>query len=258
MRFLRSAACAVLVLTGTLLLGARAVVAQVPGNNQPDVQVVVLPDAAKGEWSVSVVYPRQVPRAVAQAHLKRLLGLSGWKANSVVYEDRGLPTNDGASRNNKGKADPIMSSVTFSSPSNIVNWDRGALPIEPFARAFRDLNRVYVTFFVPGRFDFRGLRTHSDASLDVVLASGGGMARGGAAAQGAFTYVLTIRNHKLERLDLPTTQVALPPEKVHSANKANQKTAAARRVVGYGLVGLLALAGAGATYVFTHRFIGAR
>lgn len=253
---LPGSACALVAIVGALLLGtSRTALGQVPGNKQPDVQVVVLPDAGRGEWSVSIVYPRRVPRAASQAHLKRLLGLSGWKANSVVYEDRGLPTNDGKSRNNKGKADPVMSSVTFSSPSNIVNWERGALPVEPFARAFRDLNRVYVTFFVPGRFDFRGLRKHSDASLDVVLASGGGdPARG--APQGAFTYVLTIRNHQLERLDLPTTQVVLPPGKVHSANTANQKMAGARRVVGYGLVGLLALAGAGAMYVFTHRFIG--
>ena len=258
MKSVRSVAAA-LVAAGALLLlaGEPSARAQVPGNKVPDVQVVVSPDAIKGEWSVSVTYPRQVPRATSQAHLKRLLGLSGWKANRVVYEDRGLPTNDGVQRNNKGKADPVMSSVTFSSPSNIVNWDRGALPIEPFALAFRDLNRVYVVFFVPGRFDFRGLRKHSDASLDVVLASGGGdPAKVG--YQGAFLYMLTIRNHKLERLDLPTTQVVLPPGKVHSASRANQKMASARRVVGYGLVGLLALAGAGATYVFTHRFIGAR
>lgn len=258
MKLLRCASAAIAMGALLFLPGqSRVALAQIPGNKMPDVQVVVLPDAIKGEWSVSVTYPRQVPRAASQAHLKRLLGLSGWKANSVVYEDRGLPTNDGVSRNNKGKTDPIMSSVTFSSPSNIVNWDRGALPIEPFARAFRDLNRVYITFFVPGRFDFRGLRKHSDASLDVVLASGGDdPAKFG--YRGAFTYLLTIRNHKLERLGLPTTQVVLPPGKVHSASRPNQKMAGARRVVGYGLVGLLALAGAGATYVFTHRLIGAR
>lgn len=246
-------------LAGLLLAlgGPTTARAQVSGNKLPDVQVIVLPDGATGRWSVALVYPRVVSRKVAQNHLDRLLALSGWKASNVEFENRGLPKNDGASRNNKGQADPPMTSVTFSSSSKIVNWDQGSLPIEPFARAFRDLKSVYVTYFVPGRFPFKGLRRHSDKQVDVVLASGGGdPAKVG--YQGAFTYVLTIRDHKLQKLGLPLTQVVVPQEKVRSAQTVNQsqKMAAARRVVGYGLVGVLALVTAGSVYVWTHRFTG--
>jgi hypothetical protein len=124
--------------------------------------VVVLPDPVMaGKWNVSVTYPAVVKRAQSEGHLKRLLALSGWKATDVAYEDRGLATNDGKSRNNRGPQDPAMSSVSFLTDAQIVDWRNGTLPVEPFARTFRDLKSVYVTYFVPGSFPFRGLRQHS-------------------------------------------------------------------------------------------------
>lgn len=215
--------------------------AQVPGGVRPDVQVVVLPHPS-GQWAVSLVYPKVVARTTMQAHLTRLLSVSGWSANNVVYETRGLQKNNGnfdkvapGNRLNHenlvpGGRDPAMSSVTFLSRSPVVGFKTGRLPVEPFARAFRDLNRVYVTFFVPPPFTFRGLRSHSDKNIRVALSM----------QNGAYTYVLTIRNHGPEPLNLPSTEVLPLDAPVRGAAAERPRW----RLVATGLVvGLAAFAG---------------
>jgi len=230
--------------------------AQAPGGRLPDVQIVVVPHSA-GRWSVAATYPKKVGKAVMQAHVKRLLAVSGWRGTDFEYEYRGLPTNDGTDRNNRGPADPAMSSVTFLSSSPIVDWKNHTLPVEPWARAFRDLDRVYVTFFVPGQpeqFVFRGLRQHADDNLEVTLAPGSN--RGG----GAFTYLMRIKNHRLEALNLPRFQVVQPDGKTRTAAAAAEKApagaATTRRIIGTGLVVLIAIGAAVAMFFWTHRFTG--
>ncbi len=232
-----------LVLALLLLLGAaRQGAAQVPGGTRPDVQIVVMGHPT-GQWAVSVVYPRVVSKAVMQNHLKRLLAVSGWKASGKPeFETRGIRKNDGRRIDRAGATDPPMSSVTFLTASPVVDWQNSVLPVEPFARAFRDLNRVYVTFFVPGRFPFRGLRRHSDQNLDVALTEDGG----------AYTYILNIKNHNLEALDLPRFQVTVPPEKVRSASVP--KKAETQRLVGTALVVLLAAVAGSLMYVWANRW----
>lgn len=226
-----------------LLLGAaRQGAAQVPGGTRPDVQIVVMGHPT-GQWAVSAVYPRVVSKAAMQNHLKRLLAVSGWKASGKPeFEARGIRKNDGRRIDRAGTTDPPMSSVTILTASSVVDWQNSVLPVEPFARAFRDLNRVYVTFFVPGRFPFRGLRQHSDANLDVALTEDGG----------AYTYVLNIKNHRMETLDLPRFQVAVPPEKVRSA--AVPKNTETQRLVGTALVVLLAAVAGSLMYVWASRW----
>ena len=243
---LLAAACCLAVLPA-----ARA---QVPGGRRPDVQIIVFPHPS-GKWSVSAVYPKKVGKPAMQAHVKRLFAVSGWSGTDFEYEYRGLATNDGKGRNNRGPADPAMSSVTFLSASPLVDWKDRTLPVEPWARAFRDLDRVYVTFFVPGQpeqFVFRGLRRNADDNLEVVLAPGAN--RGG-----AYTYLLHIKNHRLETLNLPRFQVVQPEGKTRTAQAAEKETAGAaktRRVVGMGLVLLLAVGAAVAMFFWTHRFTG--
>lgn len=181
-----------------------------------------------------------------QAHVRRLLDVSGWKARGAVeYESRGIRYNNGVRRDRPGPAGPAMSSATFATGSPVVDWREATLPVEPWARAFRDLSRVYVTYFVPDPFPdrFRGLRRHSDTNLDVALSE----------QRGAYTYLLTIKNHELDQLALPRFQVRPQPESVRVAGaEANRR----RRLAGMGLVVLLA-AGAGLlVYTWTHRWSG--
>lgn len=247
------------VLAALAVIGgvAPAAPAQVPGGKRPDVQVIVMPHPS-GNWAVSVVYPGVVGRPVMEAHRKRLMGLSGWKGHGVEYETRGLQQNDGdfsrvkpgQSLNYKnlkpGKDAPAMSSVTFLTSSPIVDWKNATLPVEPFARAFRDLDRVYVMFFVPGEFPFRGLRRHSDDNLDVALTVG----------KGAYFYALNIKNHKMKALNLPRFQVEQPAADVRTARARTDGRAAAPRLVGISLVVLLAVAAGLLVYWGTHRWAG--
>ena len=209
--------------------------AQIPGKVRPDVLLVVAADYATGQWAVSAVYPKVVPKARMQAHAKRLLSLSGWQGTGFTYETRGLPKRN-------APPDPPMSSVTFRSRSNIVDWRDATLPVEPFARAYRDLDRVYVTFFVPGRFPFRGLRQHSDANLDVNLTASGS----------AYTYVMNIKNHRLESLNLPRYQT--PPQPVARVRVAETQKAGPVQAVGTGLVVLAAALAGVVMYVWVHRW----
>jgi hypothetical protein len=245
---------------GTLLAvcwlasGARS---QLPANTRPDVYVVVMAHPS-GQWAVSAVYPKVVPTERMRAHLKRLLLVSGWSGGGVEYETRGIPKNNGdfskvprGGRLNHenlspGGAGPAMSSVTFLTRSSVVNWKNATLPVEPFARAFRDLKRVYVTFFVPGSFAFRGLREHSDANLDVALSAEGG----------AYTYALNIKNHSLEKLNLPQTQVVPPEADVRTASSAGRQAEERLRLVGTTLVVLLATLAGLFVYSWAHRWGG--
>jgi hypothetical protein len=235
----RPAACVVLLLWATLLAAAPSR-AQIPASERPDVQVVVMPDPVSGQWAVSAVYPKKVPRSEANTHLQRLLGLTGWKGTDIVFENRQL---ERAENPFKMSPLPVMSSMTFRSPSNVIDLRSATLPVEPFARAFRDLDRVYLTFFVPATWEFRGLRRHSDANLDVQLASGG---------QGAYTYFVNIKNHNLGVLNLPRHEVLKPRADTRSAGAREERgTAAAERLrwVGMSLVALLAV-GAGLLVYF--------
>lgn len=230
-----------------LLAAARVAPAQVRGGVQPDVQVVVLPHPS-GQWAISITYPRVVSKPFMQAHVRRLLTVSGWKGGAVEYESRGIRYNDGKRRDRPGPVGPLMSSATFVTSSAVVDWQNGTLPVEPFARAFRDLKLVYVMFSVPGEFRFRGLRQHSDSNLTVDLT----------AQEGIYFYALTIKNHNLGKLRLPRFQVVQPPESVRSAGATGegQEGQARRKLVGTGLVVLLA-AGAGFfVYAWAHRWGG--
>jgi hypothetical protein len=140
-----------------------------------------------------------------------------------------------------------MSDLTFMTPSAVVDWKEATLPVEPFARAFRDLKRIYVTFFVPGDFRFRGLRRHSDANLDLALA----------AQRGAYTYALNIKNHSLGELNLPRTEVVKPQTETRAARAASPGDAARRlRLVGAALVVLVAVGTGLLVYSWAHRWGG--
>lgn len=257
---LRQKGLAALAALGAALAGLSPAAAQLPGGVTPDVQIVVMPNPASGDWVVSAVYPKIVPKKTMEAHYKRLLSLSGWKSKNISYETRGIEKNDGnfskvkpGDRLNSGKLDsggkaPAMSSATFVSESAVVKWQSATLPIEPFARAFRDLDRVYVTFFV-GNFPFKGLRRHSDANLDVTLSG---------QSRGAFTYALHIKNHNLEALNLPRYEAIKPQADIRSVGAETTPGAGRERLrlIGTALVVALA-AGAGIfAYSWAHRWGG--
>jgi len=227
---------------------AQAQSAMMDTRQKPDVQVVVMP-GPEGKWIVSSVYPRKVSRADADARYKRLISVSGWKGSDVAFENKTLDRTPSNFKNGFAPL-PVMSSLTFSTEATIVNWSTGVIEIEPFARAFRDLSRVHITYVVPGKFDFRGLREYSDKNVNVSLSGG----------DGAYTYIVTIKNHGADALGLPRYETLRANSPTRTADAARPKagmTAKTRRVVGTGIVFLFAISAAALVYAVTQR-AGAR
>lgn len=230
------------VLTVLLLAGVGR--AQV---SMPDVQILVAPGL--GNWSVAVVYPKQVTHAATEARLKRLGDLTGWKFEKPEYEDKRLDRDSVSSADPEirkqakvvGPA-PVMSSVSFQTSANLVDYQQGTLALEPFLRAFRDLNKVNITYLIPGQFVYQGPRQFSDAKVEFGLS----------AQEGAYTYQALLKDHQFEQLNLPIKEVA----RQESYRAAENTTAPGRKLLlGTGLVALLALGVAGIAYALAQRFL---
>jgi hypothetical protein len=200
----------------------------------PDVQIVVTPDLAHSTWIVAAVYPHVVPRAVAVARAQAVLTLSGWAGGAVDYQNQTLVSIDP----HRAGTPPRMSSATFSTPADIVDWRTGGVLLEPFVRAYRDVRRLNVLFLVPYRgFIFHGPRRYSDANVDISLVVG----------PGAYTYVVRIKNNRFGALGLPVTEPVTPaPAAPRSPDGLP---------IGSGiLLGLVALAAAALAYVGAQRW----
>jgi hypothetical protein len=213
----------------------------------PDVQIMVAPGL--GTWSVAAVYPKQVSHAESEARLKRLAALTGWKLDKFEYEDKRLDrsavsSNDPEIRKASKSvgAAPVMSSVAFQTSANLVDYAQGTLALEPFLRAFRDVNRVNITYLIPGQFTYKGPRQFADSKVELALL----------AQEGAYTYQVLLKDHKFELLNLPTKEIA----RQESYRAAENTTAPARKLLlGTGLVALLALGIAGIAYAVAQRFL---
>lgn len=215
--------------------------------SMPDVQIMVAPGL--GAWSVAAVYPKQVSRAESEARLKRLSALTGWKLERLEFEDKRLDrsaTNSTDPEIRKATKSigpsPVMSSASFQTSANLVDYTQGTLALEPFLRAFRDMNRVNVTYLIPGQFAYRGPQKFSDSRVEIGLS----------AVEGAYTYQTLVKDHTFESLNLPIKEVARQ-ESYRAAE--NTSTPARKLLLGTGLVALLALGVAGIAYALAQRFL---
>jgi hypothetical protein len=230
---------------GTVLLVGLAL----PGHTQlsmPDVQIMVAPGL--GNWSVAAVYPKAVSRAETQTRLKRLATLTGWKLEKMEFEDKRLDRSAMDSKDPKIKREtksigsaPVMSSASFQTSANLVDPTQGTLALEPFLQAFRDVNRINITYLLPGQFAYKGPKQFSDPRVDMALFAQGG----------AYTYQVQLKDHTFETLNLPIKEVA----RQESYRAAENSSAPRRLLLGTGLVALLALGVAGVAYALTQRFL---
>ena len=214
--------------------------AAIPTQRVPDVQVVVFP-LPTHEWAITTVYPKIIARTTAEARVKRLLGITGWEGSTTEFKNKAL---ERVAAN--APPSPPMSSLTFRTPGRVVNLSDGTMPLEPFIRAFRDLERVHITYIIPGNtFTFRGLREYSGQDIEIALSQG----------EGAYTYVLNIKNHNLDTLQLPRYET-LKPGSGTTTTQVTPKSgfiAPAPVVVGTGLAVLLAAGAGTAAYLFFTR-----
>ena len=223
---------------------AKQAVGQIPGANKPDVQVVLMP-LPTGQWGVSSVYPKQISRKDADIRQARLIATSHWNADGVIFEDgrmnRDIRPEEFSKENRPGTPPPpIMSSLSFSTNGKPVDFQNGTMVLEPFALAFRDLNRVHITYIVPKGFAFHGLRHYDGPQVAVDMLSGG---------EGAYTYVLNIRNHQMSALTLPKTDPLSPGAQPGAVRRPN-------KLVGGGVVVFIALIAGGLVYLWAQKLGG--
>ena len=219
--------------------------AQISAGTKPDVQVVVIPYPT-GAWGVAMVYPGKVKRGDAEKRSKELMTLGGWKGTSYEWEERGLERDPKLTKMPDAQgieAVPVMSSLTLQTTGKVVDFSDGTMAVEPFVRAFRDLSRIHVTYLLPPTFKFRGMREYHDKNVDV-------QAQG---EQGAWTYVVNIKNHQLSALNLPRYETAKPDARFEQASVAAEKARRLRRLVGTGAVVLLAAATGMFVWLWTRR-----
>lgn len=210
---------------------------------RPDVQIMALPHPT-GQWSVTAVYPAPVTREKAEAHLRRLLAVTGWKGNSVAFENRSPES--GEAQGGGALDGGALSSMTFLTGAPLVDAQKGTLAVEPFARAYRDLSRIHVTYLLPGGFTFRGLRRYSDPNIEVAFSGG----------RNSYTYRLTIKNPETETFGLPKFDTGGSRAASAVSVSGPSGRARTRRLLGTGLV-VLAAVGAGlGAYILASRARG--
>lgn len=174
---------------------ATSTAVSIPTAIAPDVQIVVSPDPT-GQWVVAAVYPNKTDQKKAEARAREMLTLAQWKGSGLLFENKGL---DRVEESKDAAPLPMMSSVTVTTPGNIVHYANGTIPLEPFIRAYHDLNRLNILFLVPGTFKYRGPHSYRDDDIEMTYASGGS----------AFTYVVLVKNHGLKTLHLPQFEAAV-------------------------------------------------
>ena len=208
----------------------------IPTAIAPDVQIVVSPDPS-GNWVVAAVYPNKTDQKKAEARVKEMLSLGQWKGSGLSFENKALDRVE----ESKGAAPmPIMSSAAVTTPGNIVHYADGTIPLEPFIRAYRDLNRINILFLVPGTFKYRGPHSYHDNDIEMTYAPGGG----------AFTYVILVKNHGLTTLHLPQFEVAA----VSAAPTVKAVKSSPNKAVKMGAVIGLALLAAGLAFFGVQRW----
>lgn len=121
------------------------------GNMRPDVQIVVL-GLPTGTYAVSSVYAKQVPKAVAQGRIDKLLALTKWQATSRKFSDApAVPNPLRDDKTPKGN----LSAASFETTAAIYAAD-GTIDWEPFLQAFGDVERINLICFTGTDFAYRG------------------------------------------------------------------------------------------------------
>jgi hypothetical protein len=209
-------------------------------NTKPDVQIVVF-GLPTGTYAVSSVYPKQVPKAVAQGRIDKLLALTKWQAKSRKFSDApAVPNPLRDETTPKGQ----LSAASFETTGAIYGSD-GAIDWEPFLRAFGDVNRINIVCFTGPEFAYSG-PVAFDSERVTFSASGG---------QGTVAVVANIKKPepspalfglpKYRQADAVVAQAQVPAKKSNGTN----------RVVGVILVALAATGIALVIYALTSRFV---
>lgn len=181
----------------------------------PQVVIVVLSTGAS-EDHLNFAYQQAVPEAEAKARFEKLLREGGWQGRIVRIRTESL-------RSQTGEQLPPITDVVGRA-RNVVDRRSGGLPVEPFLRAFSDLDYFEIYFLVPGDMPFQGLRQWDTPHLQIRMTH----------TPGTYRYRVRILQHGPEvNLNVPFLQ---PIEEPVTADTASQRPRWAWQVAGWALI----------------------
>ncbi len=183
----------------------------------PQVTIVVV-STGQGEDRLNFAFSGSVPETEARERFERLLRYGGW-------EGRLLRVRTEAPRSIAGDPLPPMTDV-IGRARRVVDRQSGGLPVEPFLRAFSDLDAFEIYFLIPGDMPFQGLREWSTRDLQVRLIH----------TPGVYRYQVRILRHGADvDLSVPFLQ---PVEDTQTPAPARKETARGWRIAGWALISL--------------------
>lgn len=177
----------------------------------PDVQVMVGP-GARG-YTVAFVFPKKVDAKLVSSFVDQYVKLSGAPISGLTIETSRLEHEPGA----KVAKEPLMTSATFETKSELVGRQNGALFPEKLIAALDQFDRIQVTFLVEQSFVYTKARHFQNENLSIDVYG----------QQGAFTFVANIRKR-------PITDFVIPEQDEAIARTKPQRKAS------YGLIWVVA------------------
>lgn len=123
--------------------------------------VVVVVSTGSGEDHLNFAYQGAVPEQEARARFERILREGKWQGRLLRVRTESL-------RSQTGELLPPITDVVGRA-RQVVDRRSGGLPVEPFLRAFADLDYFEIYFIVPGEMSFQGLRQWNTPHLQIQL-----------------------------------------------------------------------------------------
>ncbi len=183
----------------------------------PQVTIVVI-STGTGEDHLNFAYSTTVPEKEATERFERLLRYGGWQGKLLKVRTE-------APRSIEGNTLPPMTDV-IGRARNVVDRNSGGLPVEPFLRAFSDLELFEIYFLVQGDMPFQGLREWTTRDLQVKLIY----------TPGVYRYQVRILRHGADvDLRVPFHQ---PIQEEQPVQPERKETALGWRIAGWALVSL--------------------
>ncbi|GBC95153.1 hypothetical protein HRbin16_00940 [bacterium HR16] len=202
-----------LALFACLLAGAVTAQQEIP----PQVTIVVISTGTE-EDHLNFAFNTAVPEKEAAERFERLLRYGGWQG-------RLLKVRTESPKSQTGSMLPPITDV-IGRARNVIDRRSGGLPVEPFLRAFSDLDTFEIYFLVRGDMPFQGLREWTTRDLQVRLIH----------TPGVYRYQVRILRHAAD-VDLSVPFHQPVPEQTPQQVKHKQ-TGLGWRIAGWALVSL--------------------
>ncbi len=183
--------------------------------NVPLQATIVVFSTNTGEDRVTFAFNRAVPEKEAVERFHRLMKFGGWQGKLLRVRTE-------SPRTEAGNTLPPLTDV-IGRAQQVIDRNSGGLPVEPFLRAFSDLDYFEIYFFVQGDMPFQGLREWSTPDLQIRLIQ----------TPGVYRYQVRILRHAP---DVDLRVPFLQPVQQTTAEPERKESASGWRIAGWALI----------------------